>query len=371
MALAAIRSDPADALNDAQRLAVEHGDAPSRCWSSPARASARPARSPIASPISILAGADPKRIMLATFSRRAAAELNRRVAAHPRRAASRPRPPRRRRRPTPARSIRSARGCCANTRRGSASIPQFTIHDREDSGRPDELGAPRGGAVADGTTASRPRRPAWRSIRASSTRRRRSARRCGRHFPWAAAHEEALRGLFAAYVEAKQRQRVLDYDDLLLYFAQMLGEPAIAAEIAARFDHLLVDEYQDTNRLQAEIALRLRPRGRGLTVVGDDAQSIYSFRAATVRNILDFPARFDRRRRASSRWSATTARPSRSSPPSNAVIALAAERYAKNLWTERGARRARRSWSRVGEEADQARYRRAARAGEPRGGRDA
>ena len=61
----------------------------------------------------------------------------------------------------------------------------------------------------------------------------------------------------------KQRQNVLDYDDLLLYFAQMLAEPAIAAEIAARFDHLLVDEYQDTNALQGEIVLALRPQGRG------------------------------------------------------------------------------------------------------------
>ena len=63
----------------------------------------------------------------------------------------------------------------------------------------------------------------------------------------------------------------------------------MSAPIAARFDHVLVDEYQDTNRLQAEILLALRPDGSGLTVVGDDAQSIYSFRAAAVRNILDFP----------------------------------------------------------------------------------
>ncbi len=55
---------------------------------------------------------------------------------------------------------------------------------------------------------------------------------------------------------------------------------------------MLVDEYQDTNRLQASILYGLRADGRGLTVVGDDAQSIYSFRAATVRNILDFPKRF-------------------------------------------------------------------------------
>src|SRR5207237_6581827 len=93
-------------------------------------------------------------------------------------------------------------------------------------------------------------------------------------------------------VEAKQRQNVLDYDDLLLYWAQMMAEPALAAEVGGRFDHVLVDEYQDTNRLQAAILLALKPDGHGLTVVGDDAQSIYSFRAATVRNILDFRQQF-------------------------------------------------------------------------------
>jgi DNA helicase II / ATP-dependent DNA helicase PcrA len=101
-----------------------------------------------------------------------------------------------------------------------------------------------------------------------------------------------LRALFAAYLDAKQRQHVLDYDDLLLYWAQMMCEPSIAEDVAGRFDHVLVDEYQDTNRLQASILLKLKPDGRGLTVVGDDAQSIYSFRAATVHNILEFPGQF-------------------------------------------------------------------------------
>ena len=68
--------------------------------------------------------------------------------------------------------------------------------------------------------------------------------------------------------------------------------PAIAALMRAQFDHILVDEYQDTNRLQADILRALAPDGVGLTVVGDDAQSIYGFRAATVRNILDFPGQF-------------------------------------------------------------------------------
>src|SRR5688500_17739188 len=68
----------------------------------------------------------------------------------------------------------------------------------------------------------------------------------------------------------------------------MMADEALAAEIGARFDHVLVDEYQDTNVLQAEILQRLKPAGQGVTVVGDDAQAIYSFRAATVENIRTF-----------------------------------------------------------------------------------
>ena len=105
------------------------------------------------------------------------------------------------------------------------------------------------------------------------------------HFPWCASWEEQLRALFAGYVEAKQAQGVLDYDDLLLYWAQMMSDPGLAGHIGERFDHVLVDEYQDTNRLQSSILLALKPGGDGLTVVGDDAQSIYAFRAATVRNL--------------------------------------------------------------------------------------
>ena len=85
---------------------------------------------------------------------------------------------------------------------------------------------------------------------------------------------------------------VLDYDDLLLFWAQTMTDPLLAGDIGAKFDHVLVDEYQDTNRLQSSILRALKPDGKGLTVVGDDAQAIYSFRAATVRNILDFPESF-------------------------------------------------------------------------------
>src|SRR5258707_11168041 len=173
-------------------------------------------------------------------------------------------------------------------------------------------------------------------------------------FPWCAEWEAELRCLFAAYAEAKQKQNVLDYDDLLLYWAQMMSEASFAEDLSARFDHVLVDEYQDTNRLQPSILRALKPDGKGLTVVGDDAQSIYSFRAATVRNILDFPEEFSPKAEV-----ITLERNYRSTQPilsaANGVIDLARERFTKNLWTERTASAKPRLVA-VRDEADQARY---------------
>ena len=108
-------------------------------------------------------------------------------------------------------------------------------------------------------------------------------------FPWCADWADELTRLFRKYVEAKQAQQLLDYDDLLLYWHILVQEPTLAAEIGARFDHVLVDEYQDTNTLQSGILLAMKPGGNGVCVVGDDAQAIYSFRAASVENILNFP----------------------------------------------------------------------------------
>jgi len=118
------------------------------------------------------------------------------------------------------------------------------------------------------------------------------ARTLEESFPWCSEWREELTGLYRRYVEAKQAQQLLDYDDLLLYWKVLVQEPRVADEIGARFDHVLIDEYQDTNALQAEIVHAIKPHGAGLCVVGDDAQAIYSFRAATVENILEFPERF-------------------------------------------------------------------------------
>jgi DNA helicase-2/ATP-dependent DNA helicase PcrA len=104
--------------------------------------------------------------------------------------------------------------------------------------------------------------------------------------------EDALRRLFRRYERAKLAANVADFDDLLKFWLVLLSEDQIGAKVRERFDYVFVDEYQDTNWLQAQILLKLKPDGRGLTVVGDDAQSIYAFRGARVANILEFPASF-------------------------------------------------------------------------------
>jgi DNA helicase-2/ATP-dependent DNA helicase PcrA len=154
------------------------------------------------------------------------------------------------------------------------------------------------------------------------------------HFPWCAEWKDELTRLFRAYVQAKQGQQLLDYDDLLLYWHLLTQESSVARELGERFEHVLVDEYQDTNTLQAEILLAMKPQGDGLCVVGDDAQAIYSFRAATVENILEFPMRFAPPARI-----ITLDRNYRSNQPildaANALMAEAARQHQKRLRSEK------------------------------------
>ena len=111
-------------------------------------------------------------------------------------------------------------------------------------------------------------------------------------FPWVSEWEADLTRLYREYVARKQKNAVLDFDDLLLYWHAMMQNPALAQSLGDHFDHVLVDEYQDTSSLQSEIVQALKPEGKGVTVVGDDAQAIYSFRAAAVENILGFADRY-------------------------------------------------------------------------------
>jgi DNA helicase-2/ATP-dependent DNA helicase PcrA len=153
------------------------------------------------------------------------------------------------------------------------------------------------------------------------------------HFPWCANFPEQLKQLFKAFVARKQKDNILDYDDLLLYWFHLMQDDALAADVRDRFDAVLVDEYQDTNALQASILYRLCPNGRGLTVVGDDAQSIYSFRAATVHNILEFPKVFPEAQVLKLEENYRSVTPILDA--TNAVIALCPKRYNKELCSKR------------------------------------
>ncbi len=152
-------------------------------------------------------------------------------------------------------------------------------------------------------------------------------------FPWCLEYEDDLKQIFRGYVDRKERLHCLDYDDLLLFWKSLVADGSGARAVRKQFDCVLVDEYQDTNLLQAEILRNLCPDGHGMTVVGDDAQSIYSFRAATVRNILDFPQQFP------GTTTIVLEENYRSTQPvldaANCVIAEATERHHKELWTSR------------------------------------
>jgi len=154
-----------------------------------------------------------------------------------------------------------------------------------------------------------------------------------RHFPWCKDDADGIRTIFAAYTARKRALNLLDYDDLLLYWRQLALESPVADAVRGRFDYILVDEYQDTNRVQCDILRAMRSWRRDIGVVGDDAQAIYSFRAATVRNILDFPKHFPGAAVIKLEQNYRSTQPILRA--SNAVMAQAHERYTKDLWSER------------------------------------
>jgi DNA helicase-2/ATP-dependent DNA helicase PcrA len=323
-----------DRLNTAQRSAVEHGigngDAPLLVVAGAGSGKTTTLAARVAR--LVLQGADPSRILLLTFSRRAAAEMEGRVARALHEALGLP-PLRGASRLAWCGTFHSVGARLLRMHASSVGLdPLFTVDDRGES--EDLLHVLR---QRLGLAEAKRRFPQRSTCLAIYSRVVNAQKSLGdvlaETWPWCLPWHDELKRLFAAYVAEKQAQRVLDFDDLLAWWAEALREPALAARMAALFDHVLVDEYQDTNRLQAEILFALRPDGRGLTVVGDDAQSIYSFRAAEVRNILDFASRFE-----PPATIVTLERNYRSTVPlleaSNAVIALAAERHAKALWSD-------------------------------------
>ena len=322
-------SDYLDALNSAQRAAVVHGRSPLLIIAGAGSGKTNTLAHRVAH--LIVGGADARRILLLTFSRRAAAEMSLRTQRILARAVA----------GTTAAAQISWAGtfhAVANRllRLHAADIaldPAFTVLDRSDAA--DSIDVLRNELGLAKHERRFPKKATCLSIYSRVVNAQEPLpKTLTDSYPWCSEHAQDLRRLFAAYVELKQRQHVLDYDDLLLYWLHLMQDEALAARVRRRFDHILVDEYQDTNALQAQILLRLRPDGDGVTVVGDDAQSIYAFRAATVRNILDFPGHFTPPADV-----VTLEQNYRSTQPildaANAVIGYAAERYTKNLFSTR------------------------------------
>jgi DNA helicase-2/ATP-dependent DNA helicase PcrA len=356
--LASTAASYLETLNPEQRRAVEHGVCGNSHVGAPLLVIAGAGSgktNTLAHRVAhlIVSGADPRRILLMTFSRRAASEMSKRVERIARKVLG-----------NNAGIMTDAlswagtfHGIGARLLREYADQiglnPAFTIHDREDSA--DLMNLVRHERGLSKTESRFPAKSTCLSIYSRCVNAEAELEQVlGAHYPWCSGWSNELKELFGAYVEAKQKHNVLDYDDLLLFWAQMMSDAGIADDVGGRFDHVLVDEYQDTNRLQSSVLLALKPGGRGLTVVGDDAQSIYSFRAATVRNILDFPEQFSPKAEI-----VTLDRNYRSTQPilsaANGVIDLAKERFTKNLWTERTSS-ARPRLVAVRDEADQARY---------------
>jgi len=320
-------------LNPAQRAAVEYGCPASAAAPLLIIAGAGSGKTKaLAHRVAhlLLHGADPERVLLLTFTRRAAHEMTRRARHICAEAHS----------TTPARQLHwtgtfhSIANRLLRLHAPSVGLsPSFTVLDRGDAEDllnllRDELGFSR-------LSARFPKKTTCMAIYSQVVNAQRPLDDIlSALFPWCVRWGDELRRLFEAYVTAKQERSVLDYDDLLLYWHQLMKEPSLAASVRRRFDHVLVDEYQDTNSLQAEILLALRPDGNGLTVVGDDAQAIYSFRAATVRNILDFPGRFEPPATVIS-----LEQNYRSTVPildaCNAVIGLSSEGFPKRLFSDR------------------------------------
>ncbi len=283
----------------------------------------------------VISGISPERILLLTFTRRAAQEMTRRVEAivH---AATRQ-----------AKSLALPAGglpwsgtfhSVANRllRRYAQNLgldPGFSVLDRGDAA--DVMDVVRHELNLTRTSRRFPKKDTCLGIYSRCVNTQKPLPKTLQEtYPWCIDWVDELGELFRHYVQRKQRSQVLDYDDLLLYWGHLVAEAEFAKEIGSWFDHVLVDEYQDTNLVQAQILNALKPDGVGVTVVGDDAQSIYSFRAAEVENILGFPDQY-----MPSAQIITLEQNYRSSQPildsANCLISESERQYRKNLFSDR------------------------------------
>jgi DNA helicase-2/ATP-dependent DNA helicase PcrA len=147
-------------------------------------------------------------------------------------------------------------------------------------------------------------------------------------------NREEILHLASAYDTYKRERGLLDYDDLLLRMVELMEQhPAIRRQLSTNYRYIMVDEYQDTNTIQANLVLLLAMTHQNVMAVGDDAQSIYSFRGANFRNIMDFPKLFPEARIIKLEENYRSLQGILD--VSNQVISHASESYTKALYTRR------------------------------------
>ncbi|MEY9161658.1 ATP-dependent helicase [Bradyrhizobium japonicum] len=312
-------------LNTQQRAAVQHGSRPLLIIAGAGTGKTETLSNRVAHLIEN--GASPDEILLLTFTRKAAQQMATRATRIAGLALARP---------VEITWSGTFHAVGARLIREFAEdvglLPNFTIKDRGDSADLMEMVRQKLGLSS--SEVHFPDKDVCLDIHSYRTNARLTLKRVLRtKFSTYKGHLARFVQLFREYKRAKREQSVLDYDDLLVYWLRLLKCPQVAEKLKARFRHVLVDEYQDTNRLQAAILVALKPTGRGVTVVGDDAQAIYSFRAATVENIREFPNLFRNVRviDLEENYRSTN----RILRACNSVINLSEQAYRKKLWSSR------------------------------------
>ncbi len=314
--------DYAAALNSQQLAAVTAGEGPSLVIAGAGSGKTRTLVYRVAYLID--SGVDPSNILLLTFTRKSAQEMLQRAGEL-----------------IGARSERVCGGTfhsVANLllRRYGRSIgvePGFTILDRGDA--EDLIALVRSQLGLNEKDKRFPRKGTIMEMISKSENTLRSLEEIILdEFGHFADHIEDLSRLKTAYQSAKRQKQLLDYDDLLVMLRQLLLlDETARMTISRQFRYILVDEYQDTNRLQAEVVRKLAATHNNVMVVGDDSQSIYAFRGATFKNIMEFPQLFPGTRIYKLEENYRSTQPILNL--ANCIIDEAAEKYTKRLFTRK------------------------------------
>lgn len=317
------RIDYATELNPAQYEAVTHTGGPALVVAGAGTGKTRTLVFRVARLVE--SGIDPNQILLLTFTRKAADEMLRRASTL-----------------LDGRCEHVAGGTFhsfANTilRRYGTSIGldgTFTILDRADG--EDVINLLRAANGLDKKERRFPRKQVLAEMFSMAVNKSLSlAELIEDQYAHLAEHSESMLALAAEYTQYKREHQMVDYDDLLVRLYELLASGVdTRRRLSQSFRYIMVDEYQDTNALQAQIVRLLACEHDNVMAVGDDAQSIYSFRGASFRNIMDFPTLFSGTRLIALEENYRSTQPILDL--SNAIIAAARERYTKNLFTSRG-----------------------------------